>query len=110
MAKINISEQIGQAAKDSLNGGKKLWTNYLQLLSGYFQNMTRNEQEELITKFSWILTIGAAALAWCQIYPLFHPIIRLFACPISCILAYWFGKNIVSKIMIDRFSNYLNNE
>ena len=109
MTKLNIKEQLSQAAKDSMNGGKRLWGNYLQTLSNNFQNMTRNEQEELITKFSWILALGGVALAWCQIYPLFHPVIRLFACPLTCILAYWFGKNIISKIMIDRFSKYLNN-
>jgi hypothetical protein len=110
MTKQNIPEQLSQAAKDSVSGGKKLWSNYLQLLLTHFQNMTRYEQEELITKLSWIITVGGAALAWCQIYPLFHPMIRLFACPITGILAYWFGKNIVSRIMIDRFSSYLNNE
>ena len=61
MTKLNIVEQLGQAAKDSLSGAKKLWTNYLQLLSTYFNNMDRSGQEDLITKFSWILTLGGVA-------------------------------------------------
>ncbi len=89
-----------------MGAGKKLWNNYLQLLSTQFQRMTRNEQEELITKFSWILAVGGTLLIWCKIYPLFHPVIRLFVCPLTCIVAYWFGKKYNFEIMIDRFSNF----
>ncbi len=108
MTKFKI--QDSKVWKDSVGTGQKLWGNYLNVLSTYFQRMSRYEQEELITKFSWILTLGGAALAWCQIYPLFHPIIRIFAFPITCVAAYWFGKNIVSKIMIERLGRYLNNQ
>lgn len=110
MTKSNIPEQLSQAAKDSIGAGKKVWTNYLKVLSGYFHGLTRLQQEQLITKFSWILALGSVGWLWCLIYPLFHPLIRLFAFPLSLALAYWFGKNIMSRIMIDRFSKYLNND
>ena len=108
MTKFKIQES--KVWKDSIGAGQRLWSNYLNVLSTYFSRMSRIDQEELISKFSWIITLGAASLAWYQIYPLFHPNIRLIALPITAIAAYWFGKNVVSKIMIERFAKYLNNQ
>ncbi len=108
MAKLNLQES--KIWKDTFGTVQRLWTNYLQLLNNAFRNMSRTEQEELIAKFSWLLTIGGVILAWCPVYALFPTIIKVFALPLSLFLAYWFGKNIVSKIMIDRFSKYLNTQ
>lgn len=108
MAKFKIQES--KLWKDSIGALQRLWKNYLHLLSNSFRHMTRNEQEELIAKFSWLLTLGGVVLAWCPVYALFPSVIKVFAVPLSLLLAYWFGKNIVSKIMIDRFSKYLNTQ
>ena len=81
--------------------------NYLEMLSGYFSRMSRLEQEELITKYSWIITFGGVALIWCQIYNFVLPALRVIGLPLSLAVAYWFGKTIVSRIMIDRLNKYL---
>ncbi len=104
--KFNLKETI--IWKDTVGLVQKLWDSYLKLLSSYFQKMSRDEQEELITKYCWIISVGGVLLVWCQIYSLFHPIIRVFAFPISLGAAYWFGKRIVSGIVIERLSKYLN--
>lgn len=93
--------------RESIGAIQQMWANYLQVLSTSFNRMSRFEQEELITKYSSILSLGGAGLIWCQIYYFFHPLLRLVAIPVTLFLAYWFGKNIVSRIMIDRLSKHL---
>ncbi len=94
--------------KDTVGVVQKLWDNYLRVLGTYFQRMSRIEQEELITKYSWIVALGGVSLIWCQVYTFLPPVLRVIGFPLSMALAYWFGKKIVSRIMIERLSKYLN--
>jgi hypothetical protein len=93
--------------KDSVGALQKMWDNYLEVLATYFQRMSRLEQEQLITKYSWIIAMGGVGLIWCQIYNFVPPVLRVIGFPLSLAFAYWFGKTIVSRIMIDRLSKYL---
>ncbi len=94
--------------KETVGVLQKGWDNYLRLLATYFQRMSRNEQEALITKYSWIVSLGGVGLIWCQIYTFLHPVLRVIGFPLSMAVAYWFGLKIVSRIMIERMSKYLN--
>jgi len=85
----------------------KMWDGYLEFVASQFQRMSRFEQEELITKYSWIVAMGGVCLIWSQIYNFIPPPLRLIGLPASLFFGYWFGKNIVSRIMIDRMSKYL---
>lgn len=97
-----------RAWKDSIGLIERMWDSYLRLLASYFRKMSRYEQEELLTKYSWIISVGGTLLVWCQIYPLFLPIVRVIAFPLTLGVAYWFGKRIVSTVVIERLSKYLN--
>lgn len=108
MSKFNIKES--KAWKDSIGAWQKVWGNYLNNLSTYWRNMSRSDQEELITNFSCILAVGGTTLAWYPIYPLFPSILKVIAVPLSLVLAYFFGRNIASKIIIDRCGKYLNDQ
>jgi hypothetical protein len=103
---------LNKVRQGSIGAAQKGWDNYLKVLGTYFRKMSRLEQEDLITKYSWIITMGAAAWTWCAVYPLFHfiPAIFLIAFPVTMFLAYWFGKKIVSNIMIERLQKYLNDD
>ena len=95
--------------QDTFGALGKMWDNYLEILSMSFQRMSRDEQEQLITKYSWIVSIGATAWVWVVVEPLTHslPIIFLIGGPVSIGLAYWFGRNIVSRVVIDRLNKYM---
>jgi hypothetical protein len=108
--KMIVTVRESKAWKDSVGAGQKLWGNYLHTLSTSFRNMSRSQQEELITRMSFILAIGGTSLILCLIYPLFPLFIKIIGAPLAIVLAWWFGKNIISKIMIDRFSKYLNDQ
>src|SRR5271154_2229718 len=93
--------------KETVGAMLKMWDNYLEFIASNFRGMSRLEQEQLITKYSWIIAMGGVGLIWCQIYNFVLPVLRVIGLPLSLAFAYWFGKNIVSRIMIDRMSKYM---
>jgi hypothetical protein len=93
--------------KDTIGALLKMWDGYLEFIASQFHGMSRFEQEELITKYSWIVSMGGVGLIWCQVYNFVPPPLRLIGAPLSLAFAYWFGRTVVSRVMIDRMNKYL---
>jgi len=104
----NIQET--QAWQDGVGGARRMWNNYLTLLSTSFAKMSRQGQEQFITRLSQIVTIGSAALFTSIFYAFLPSIVRVFALPLVIVGAWWAGTNIVAPQMIVRFSQYLNED
>lgn len=107
--KITTGIKESRIWKDSIGTIFNVFRNWLKLLYMYYQKMSAEEKEGLLIKICWLSTVGAVAWIWCVIYPLFHPLIRLFAFPASIFFAYWFGKRFVPVVMVERFGGPLSN-
>jgi hypothetical protein len=86
---------------------KDALTNYGGLLGRSFQNLSRAEQEQLITRYCQILTIGSAVVIATFIYPFLPTLVRVFSAPALVIAAWYLGTKVVSAIMIKRLDKYL---
>ncbi len=89
---------------------KQFWNNYLNVLSSSFLKMPRTAQEDLISRFSLITTMGVATLLLLFFSPFIPQFIRIFAVPGTLVAAWWIGKNLVSPAVIARFSQLLNRD
>ncbi len=104
----NIMET--QAWKEGTGGAKKLWGNYMNILSDSFARMPRDGQEQLITRLSQVLTIGSAILILSFFYAFIPVFIRVLALPAVVVGAWYAGTKVVAPIMIARFDSYLNRD
>jgi len=94
--------------KDSVGGVQRFWFNYTNSLRIHFQRLDRRGQEDLITRMSQILTVGAAVVTtyiWYWMMPL--PV-RVIVLPVLLFGSWWVGTKIVGPSMIDRFSHLLH--
>lgn len=104
----NIMET--QAWKDGTGGARKLWGNYLSILSESFARMPRDAQEQLIVRLSQVLTIGSAILILSFFYAFIPVFIRVLALPAVVVGAWYAGTKVVAPIMVTRFDSYLNRD
>lgn len=105
----NITET--GAWKQGSTGVKRFWFNYRKVLRESFIKMSRSEQEDLITKFSMIVTMGVT----CLLIVIFYGMIparefRIFGVPIALVSAWWLGNNLVAGVVIARMEGLLNKE
>ncbi len=98
------------AWRQGQRGVKQFWHNYLNLLRSHFRNMTRRQQEELISKLSWIITVGVTVLIIMFFHPFMPLLVRLLGVPLALAGAWWAGTRIISPIMIRRLEQYLNQD
>jgi hypothetical protein len=96
--------------KASQRGISRLWNNYKTVLATSFKAMSRDEQEQLITNFCMIVTIGVTGLALLLFYQFIPRLVRVFAVPVAGFAAWWTGTRIVAKVMIMRLESILNKE
>lgn len=101
----NITET--EVWKTSRRGVSRFWTNYKRLLSDSFNRMDRDEQETLIQKFSVIITVGVTILVLLTFYSIIPSFIRLFAVPVGFVAAWWAGRNLVARVVIERMQTKL---
>jgi hypothetical protein len=87
---------------------KNALTGYFAFLQKYFLDQPRAEQEQLITRYCQILTIGAAVVILSFLNTFLPTIIRVFALPAILVGAWYAGTNIVPPIVIKRMEKYLN--
>lgn len=96
--------------KDSKSGVAKFWQNYLDTLAMYFRQMSRAEQEDLITRASLIMTIGGSALILTFFYGFLPDIVRVFSLPAIAVGGWFVGNKVVTPVMLSRFEKYLNRD
>ncbi len=96
--------------KTSSKGLKRFWGNYKATLKESFNNMSRDQQEDLIDKFAMIVTIGVAALVVLIFYPVIPRLLRVLGVPLALIFAWWAGRRIVGPVVIDRLEHLLKKE
>lgn len=71
-----------------------------------FKNMTRIEQERIITSVCQLTMIGCAAMLTVFFYPFLYPLTRL-ALPVFIILAWFVGNNVLGPIVICQLEDKL---
>lgn len=96
--------------KTGASGFKRAWNNYKNLLKDNFNNMSREDQEDLIDKFAMIITIGVTVLAVLLLYQYIPRILRVLGLPVALIVAWWAGRKIVGPVVIDRMEHLLKKE
>ncbi|PWT94607.1 MAG: hypothetical protein C5B53_12750 [Candidatus Melainabacteria bacterium] len=94
--------------QDSVGAFRQMWTNYINLLSVSFHNMSREEQCKLITRLSQIITIGVTALVLSLFYQFLPLFVRVLVLPPIVIVAWLIGTRIVSPVIIRRVGRHLN--
>ena len=90
------------------SGIGRMWERYLQILSQSFSAMDREEQENMITKFCYVITIGIACVIISCFYSLLPALLRIIALPIFLAGGWFVGAKIVAPTMIKRLERYLN--
>lgn len=97
--------------KSGTSGVKRFWTNYKKVLRESFTKMDRVAQEDLITKFSMIVTMGVTVLMIVIFYGLIPAReFRVFGVPLLLITAWWLGNNLVANVVIARMEGLLNKD
>ncbi len=102
----NLTET--EAWKTSRRGASRFWANYKALLKGSFERMNREEQEDLIIKFSIIITMGVTVLITLVFYSVMPSFVRIIAVPVALVVAWWAGRNIIAQTVIARIESKLN--
>lgn len=96
-----------QGWKSSSKGFQRFWNNYKTVLVTSFNRMNRREQEDLIDKFSMIITIGVTCLIILIFYPVIPRLLRVLGLPVALLAAWWAGRRVVGPVVIDRMEKYL---
>ncbi len=76
---------------------------YTNTLKASFDEMDSDEQEAMITKFCYVISIGIAMVALSCFYTILPPLIRILALPIVLTGAWFVGSKVVAPAMIERF-------
>jgi hypothetical protein len=87
---------------------KKIWNNYINFLKASFTRMSRDDQENYITKFSQVITIGLGVVALQLFYPMLPSLLRVISLPLIVGVAWYLGNKVIAPTMIDRMGKYLN--
>jgi hypothetical protein len=98
------------AYKKGKNSAGRLWNNYKTILKTSFNNMSRSDQEALLTKASVIVTIGVTILALGLFYSLIPRQVRVFLVPGALFGAWWIAGKVVAQVIIARFEPILNKQ
>lgn len=85
-----------------------VWTRYKAVLGRSFQNMNRFEQENLITKFSFVISIGVGLVVLNFFYSVLPQLVRVIALPIVLAVGWWVGTRIVAPAAIDRLEKFMH--
>jgi hypothetical protein len=95
--------------RDTAGAVQQMWSNYVNLLKGNFQTMSREEQCKLITRLCQIITTGVAGLAAQFFFYYYLPLfVKVIALPAYLIGAWMIGTRVVSKVIIKRVDKHLN--
>ncbi|MBX9937750.1 MAG: hypothetical protein K2Y32_00780 [Candidatus Obscuribacterales bacterium] len=76
---------------------------YTNTLKASFDDMNSDEQEALITRFCYVISIGIAMVALSCFYTILPPLVRILALPIVLAAAWFVGSKVVAPAMIERF-------
>lgn len=76
---------------------------YTNTLKASFDEMNSDEQEALITRFCYVISIGIAMVGLSCFYTILPPLIRILALPIVLTAAWFVGSKVVAPAMIERF-------
>ncbi len=96
--------------KASTKGVKRFWTNYQNILKTSFNDMSRDEQEDLIDKFAMIVTIGVSVLVILIFYPMVPRPLRVLGLPVALLVAWWAGRKVVGPVIVARLEGILKRE
>lgn len=101
----NIRETKGW--NQGVNGLKGFFQAYLNILGRSFNNMNRFEQEQLISRFCVVITVGIACVALNCFYSLLILPIKVVSLPIVLGLAWIAALKLITPIVVTRLSKYL---
>lgn len=104
----NITET--KAWKSSRKGAQRFWFNYKKLLKDSFDKMDRDEQENLISKFCTIITMGVTVLLLLAFSSFLPREVRVLGVPIALFVAWFLGTRVVTEVMIERLEGILKKE
>ena len=93
-----------------LDTSKSYLDQYLAIMSRNFKLLDRFSQELLIKRICQTTTIGLTCLILGIVYSFIPEIIRVFLVPVIVLASWWLGSTVVSSVIIQRFSKYLNQE
>ena len=99
-----------KACQDSLGTARRMWRNYVNMLSRHFHRMSRHSQEQFIIRLSQIITLGTTVLLTSIFYSFVPRGIRVLAVPVLFVGAWWAGTHYVGPQLIIRFGKSLNPE
>lgn len=94
--------------KKMQEGMANLWLRYKALLATSFSNMSRYEQENLITRFSFVVSIGIGMVVLNFFYSVLPTIVRVIALPIVLSVGWYIGTRIVAPAAIDRLEKFMH--
>ena len=108
-----IGNQLNRAGSDNAGdkmkkGALNMWKRYIEILKQSFRAMDRYEQENLITKFCYVIAIGVAAIVMSCFYGLLPQMIRVIALPVFLAGGWFLGAKIVAPAMIKRLESHMN--
>ena len=94
--------------KESMGGAGRFWFNYTNTLKTAFNRMDRRQQEELVTRMSQIITVGAAVVTTYVWYWFMPQVVRVFVLPVVLVGSWWVGTRIVAPNVIQRLESHMH--
>ncbi len=99
-----------KAWKSSRRGARRFLVNYKKLLQDSFNNMSREEQEGLISRFCVIITMGVTVLLLLAFSSFLPREMRVLGIPIALFVAWFLGSRTVTDVMLDRLDGIMKKE
>lgn len=89
----------------SKKGIGRIWSGYISFLANYYRNMSKEEQDKLISQFSLVITMGVTAIILAMFYSFIPAGLSVFIVPIILGASWWAGSKIVPPIVIARLED-----
>ncbi|MBX9670323.1 MAG: hypothetical protein K2X93_22175 [Candidatus Obscuribacterales bacterium] len=99
-----------KALREGMGGLSAIWGNYTATLSAYFKSMSRDAQEQLITRLCQVITVGSAIVLTSFFYQFIPLPVRVFAMPVFIVGSWFVATRVVAPIIIAQFEDKLNND
>ncbi len=99
-----------KALREGMGGLNALWGTYTSTLSAYFRRMSRNDQEQLITRLCQVITVGSAIVLTSFFYQFIPLLVRVFTMPVFIVGSWFVATRVVAPIIIAQFEDKLNGD
>ncbi|MBN9396375.1 MAG: hypothetical protein J0H83_14090 [Candidatus Melainabacteria bacterium] len=88
----------------------QFWQSYLNILAKSFANMSREDQENMISRFCQVFAIGIGVVALQCFYSVLILPLRVISFPLVVAIAWIAAAKFIAPAVIDRLTPYLNKQ